>query len=293
MPSRSTGLILLSLLLFFPGHLVAGVEEDYALTLPAGIKAVWNLDRAWRETTPTREKICLNGLWRWQPAQPADSQVPTNHWGYFKVPGSWPGITDYMQKDFQTVHAHPAWKSQRLAELSAAWSERTLDVPAGWAGRRISLKLEHLNSFAAVYLDGIRRGELSFPGGELDLTDHLQPGRSHRLSLLVVALPLKGVLVSYTDSNAARVTKGPVERRGLCGDVVLTSTPIGARFSEAAIQTSVRQSKIAFDTGLQQLQPGRRYSIRTRLHRDQKMEREFTSPLFSTSDLAENRFQFS
>ena len=36
--------------------------------LPRGVKAVWNLDKAYRETTPTRERICINGLWRWQPA---------------------------------------------------------------------------------------------------------------------------------------------------------------------------------------------------------------------------------
>ena len=33
--------------------------------LPNGVKAVWGLDKAWREKTPTRERVCLNGLWRW------------------------------------------------------------------------------------------------------------------------------------------------------------------------------------------------------------------------------------
>ena len=37
--------------------------------LPPGVKAVWNLETAQRETTPTRERVCLNGLWRWQPAR--------------------------------------------------------------------------------------------------------------------------------------------------------------------------------------------------------------------------------
>ena len=33
------------------------------VTLPSGVKAVWDLDLAYRETTSTRERICINGLW--------------------------------------------------------------------------------------------------------------------------------------------------------------------------------------------------------------------------------------
>lgn len=31
--------------------------------LPEGVKAVWDLNSAYRETTPTRERICINGLY--------------------------------------------------------------------------------------------------------------------------------------------------------------------------------------------------------------------------------------
>src|SRR5258708_367151 len=44
--------------------------EPEAAALPAGVAAVWDAGMAYRETTPTRERICLNGLWRWQPAEP-------------------------------------------------------------------------------------------------------------------------------------------------------------------------------------------------------------------------------
>ena len=36
--------------------------------LPAEVRVVWDLKKAHRETTPTRERVCINGLWRWQPA---------------------------------------------------------------------------------------------------------------------------------------------------------------------------------------------------------------------------------
>jgi len=32
--------------------------------LPAGAKAVWDLDKAFRETTYSRERICINGQWQ-------------------------------------------------------------------------------------------------------------------------------------------------------------------------------------------------------------------------------------
>ena len=110
----------------------AFAQEEVAATLPEGVRTVWDVDKAYRETTRTRERICLNGLWRWQPAQTSNDNLPTNNWGYFKVPGSWPGITDYMQKDFQTVHAHPNWKGERLGSFAAACYARTRSLPREW-----------------------------------------------------------------------------------------------------------------------------------------------------------------
>jgi hypothetical protein len=45
----------------------AGADLSETL-LPAGAKAVWDLDKAFRETTYSRERICINGLWQWQPS---------------------------------------------------------------------------------------------------------------------------------------------------------------------------------------------------------------------------------
>ena len=67
--------------------------------LPPGVTAVWDLPKASREGTGTRDRICLNGLWRWQPAKPSDTAPPLGKWGYFKVPGFWPGNTNNIQED--------------------------------------------------------------------------------------------------------------------------------------------------------------------------------------------------
>ena len=68
------------------------------------------------------------------------------------------------------MFTNPAWKNLQPGDVTAAWYQREIAVPADWAGRRIVLCADCLNSYAAVYLDGKKAGELRFPGGELDLT---------------------------------------------------------------------------------------------------------------------------
>jgi len=37
--------------------------DDSLVPLPPGVQAIWELGKAYREITSTRERICLNGLW--------------------------------------------------------------------------------------------------------------------------------------------------------------------------------------------------------------------------------------
>src|ERR1035437_607503 len=71
-------------MLALPCSIAAQDQSD--LALPPGIKTVWDAEKAWRETTPTRERVCINGLWRWQPAVDNALEVPAASWGYYKVP---------------------------------------------------------------------------------------------------------------------------------------------------------------------------------------------------------------
>ena len=276
---------------------VRGAEAgpEFAVPLPDGVRAAWDPESAWHDETPTRETVCLNGLWRWQPAEAkaGASAVPSDGWGYFKVPGAWPGITDYMQKDCQTVHRHPRWKEVRLRDLTAAWHEREFTVPNGWTGRRVALRFELLNSLAEVFVDGRRVGEARFPEGEIELTSAVRPGATHRLSVRVDAVPLQGVLLSYTDSASAREVKGSVARRGLCGDVFLVSTPAGPRVRDVRIATSVRKGELSLDVGLDGLRAEGRYVLKARARawaraRESGGEaREFVSRVFGKADLDE------
>jgi beta-galactosidase len=274
---------------------VGGVSEAQpAVELPPGVTAVWDVSKAYRETTPTRERICINGLWRWQPAeQNAADTVPGGNWGHFKVPGCWPGITDYMQKDFQTVYAHPSWQERELGGITAAWYQREITVPAKWAGRRIAVSAEYLNSYAAVYVDGKRAGEILFPSGEVDLTAVCSPGRKHVLSMLVVAMPLKGAIMSFSDTNSAKQVKGSVARRGPCGDVYLVGSPSGARIADVRVNTSVRKGQITFGAALLDLPPDVPYSLRALVSDKGRQVGEFTSETFRAGDLVDGRIAFT
>jgi hypothetical protein len=267
-----------------------GVAQGAATApLPSGVKAVWDLDKAFREKTPTRERVCLNSLWRWQPAAERTDSVPADGWGYFKVPGFWPGNASYIQEDCQTLHAHPRWQGINPRQVTAAWYQRDITVPTDWAGRRLVLGAEYVNSLAVVHVDGKKAGTIRFPAGEVDLTAACRPGGKHVLSLLVVAMPLRGVLLSWTDTNSAREVKGAVERRGLCGDVYLAGLPRAARVSDVKVDTSVRKGEITVSAALEGLAAAGRYALRVEIREGGRGVRTFTSKAFRAADLKNAR----
>jgi len=265
------------------------------VSLRDGVRAVWDAAKAHRETTPTRERLSINGLWRWQPAGGDAGAPPSGEWGYFKVPGCWPGITDYLQKDSQIVHAHPLWQGRELGRLTAAWYEREITIPAEWSGRRIVIEADTVNSFAAVHVDGKKVGEIRFPEGEVDLSGACLPGSTHLLSLLVIAMPLEAVRLSYSDTAAAREVKGAVRRRGLCGDVYLASSPPGARIRDVKVDTSVRRWQVTLDVGLDGLaaEAGRSYRLSAEVLDDAGTVKELRSRSFTAGDLEAGRFRLT
>lgn len=258
--------------------------------LSGGVKAVWDLALAQRDATPTRERICINGLWRWQPDPSQADAPPQSNWGFFKVPGCWPGFSDYMQKESQTIIMHPAWPRLRLREINTAWYQREIEIPKEWTGRRITLDADVLNSYAQVFIDGKAVGEMRFPGGELDLTGACQPGSKHLLSLRVRAMPLNAVLSSFIDTANAREVKGTVARRGLCGDIYLSATPAGARITDVKIATSVRKGEIALDVALSDLAPGKRYLLTARVTDGSHEITKFQSAPITAQDAKNGRF---
>jgi hypothetical protein len=257
------------------------------------VKAVWDLDKAYREATGTRERVCINGLWRFKPAASDGEPLPAadDDWGYLKVPGTWPlepgrGETGVSQRIF----APETWRD-KLSEVQMAWYSRQVTLPAEWAGRRISLRAEWVNSYARVLVDGQDAGELLFPGGECDLTEAVRPGRTHELAILAAARPIspKGQYVPYDE--APQETR--MRRRGLCGDVFLTATPAGPRITSVKVDTSVRQWTLTLTAALEGLEDGKSYALRARVtDKGQQVLAAQSGPLTS-ADLEVRRFAFS
>ncbi len=270
---------------------VYGQQAD--AVLPAGVKAVWDLDKASHETTPTRERICLNGLWQWQPGEAESQTLPSGNWGYFKVPGCWPGLNRFLIRDSQKVYANPAWSSRSYAGLDAAWYRREIQVPESWRNRRIALRVEYLDSFASVYVDGKAAGEIHFPGGELDITSACAPGAAHSLAVYVLAVPLSKTLTSFIDSAVARQVRGSVERKGLCGDVYLLSTPSGPRLTDIRVETSFRKQECTFDTAIDGLAPETTYCLQASVSQEGRNPKTLTSAPFKGSALKEGRIAFT
>ena len=116
-----------------------------------------------------------------------------------------------------------------------------------------------------------------------------RPGKTYVLSLLVVALPLKGVLLSYTDTNSAREVKGTVERRGLCGDVYLVGAPSAVRISDLKIDTSVRKGEITVSAAPEGLAADASYALRVEIRDGDRVVRQFVSKPFKSGDLEDGR----
>jgi hypothetical protein len=261
----------------------AAGQDD--VKLPEGVRAVWDIGKAYREVTPTRERISVNGLWRWQPAADATDAVPAGGWGYLRVPESWNGS--------QVFYPRADWDKRKIGAVNSAWYQREITVPREWAGRRITLYAEYLNSYAVVYVDGARAGELRYPAGELDLTSVCRPGKTHVLSMMVVAMPLKAVMLSYSDSANAKNVEGKVARKGLCGDVYLTSSPARAQITDVRVETSVRKWQITLDAAMGALDGEARYAVRGRILDGDKVVKEFTSKPFKGSEAASGRMRFT
>jgi hypothetical protein len=266
----------------------AAGQEHAERELPEGVKAVWDAAKAYRESTPTRARMSVNGLWCWQPAPDAADAAPTGGWGHLRVPESWPGGSQRGTGP-QLFYPHRDWKKEALRGATAAWYQREVTVPGEWSGRRITLYAEYLNSYAVLYVDGKKAGEMRYPWGEIDLSSVCRPGRTHTLSMLVEAMPLKAVMLSYNDTASARKVEGRVARRGLCGDVYLASTPAGPRITDLKVETSVRRWQITFEAGLAALDAKTRYVLRARIKDGNRQVEEFTSQPFKESDLRNGR----
>ncbi|MDR0931513.1 MAG: hypothetical protein LBM70_00620 [Victivallales bacterium] len=206
-------------------------------------KSAGSLKGAWNETTPTRERVSLNGLWEFRPLlrdeNPDVLPPPGSGWGYFKVPGAWPthnnGMRFYLSALFM-----PKFRPQ---DLNSAWYRRTFDVPESWQGKRIVLSADMIQSCAKVSIDGKEAGELYYPGGELDLTGKLLPGKEQTLTMFVSAKPEKSSIFMAPGRLISQ--DSALTNRGITGDLYLDASPLNKAIADVHVITSLKKKKSA------------------------------------------------
>lgn len=224
-------------------------------TLPAGEAFFWGKEPV-TATSTTRAEINLNGLWLFQPGKQLPQ--PKGPWGAIRVPGSWDSQNEWGNASMPgLVGTIPAWTgvelrkrpelpfSEFVVNQTHAWYQRDLTIPAAWNGRKILIDFERVSTDATVLIDGKKAGELHWPGGLVDLTSHITPGRTHKLQVFVTAVPSEKELLIAMREDYADKGNTSLRQRGIIGNVMLYSQPKGATLAPIAIRCSVEKKELS------------------------------------------------
>ncbi len=252
-----------------------------------------SIDLSWdnpsRENNQFRERLCLNGLWKFypldKPGKPEDTPPPIQDsgWGYFKVPGVWP-----QNKPLSLV---PDEKLATRDKWHTAWYQRTFKLDKVPENCSAILEIQHVQTRALVIIDGETAGEIIFPGGSLDITKHIKVGKEQVMTLRVSAIPSKEFDFVSMDTNNFFKRAATIKIRGINGDVFLNIVP-QARLEAIHYITSVKDKKISFDCGIANLSATDKLKLKAEIGKDGKTVKTFESPEFNTSELKDGRYTF-
>jgi beta-galactosidase len=202
----------------------ASLTANRAATTGRGEDLQWNPPVV-VDVSPTRAELSLNGRWQYMPADGPAANEPAGLWDDRVVPDT--GGDDPRM-----------------------WYRRTVDLPADWAGRAVLLELDRVSTDATVWVNGQRAGEVRWPGGTVDITDHVSPGERNELQLLVVAVDDLDQVTRYMGYLEEAVQPADLQHRGIIGDTALLSRPAGPHVADVYIQPSVRQWQVTIDVEL-------------------------------------------
>ena len=245
------------------------LEKPANAPCPMHEEAAQSIEDAWTRTTPTRETISLNGLWKFRPAlteateadgtdtkKAGQDTVPADDdcWGWFKLPAIWPDRWDNdeaYQSPILAQYLEDNFLTKENAIPEKAWYKRTINVPPHWEDHQIVMEFSLVNTHAKVFVDNAAAGELWFPGGEVDLTGKLLPGKRQSIAILVEAIPLADSMDAFMAPDRIIKDKAVVKNKGINGDVYLTARPKGQRIVFVHAIPSVKNNTITFRTELE------------------------------------------
>lgn len=182
------------------------------MTIPAGFLASWwtffcrgiqNIDKntiillvtlcfpliSLAETSGLRESIALDGTWQGAMVPYGTGLDQVTNWADQSVPGV-----------FHITLRHPHRQ---------AWVRRSIEIPEGWAGRRIFVRLGGALYHPHVYIDGRLVGQRldGWHPLEVEVTSAVTPGSTHELAVLTLdqtAVYAEGVPRGMAYTNQSR-----------------------------------------------------------------------------------------
>lgn len=263
-------------------------EDGCDLSIAEGMHLYWGEEPVENQTR-TRDTVCLNGWWGFRPVvETGEDDVrklraspPMQGWGWMRIPGNYGPDTWPATPRTEIVPGLAAvWKRFDNGKVNLAWFRRRIVVPETWAGRAILVDLRRVATDAKVFIDGREAGLVDWPYGEVDVTRLVRPGQEHDIDILVASVPGKGIVERHVETADDRVSEAAADlhSRGLIGDVLLKSRPMGVYISDVFVQPSVRKKKVELDIELTGVNHFGGISVRIEmLDEDGKIERSFTT----------------
>ena len=137
---------------------------------------------------PHPDRLELDGTWRFQLLHRPDADPAGGEWREIEVPGCWTMQDTWDVPIYTNVQMpFPDRPPATPEENPTGVYERSFEVPAGWAGRRIVLHVGAAESVLIAHLNGVEVGisKDSHLAAEFEITGLLRPG-ANDLRLTVV-----------------------------------------------------------------------------------------------------------
>ena len=174
--------------------------------------------------TPTRERKCLNGLWRF--ALDADGRGRQGAWWARRLPGT---REVPVPSSYNDLFADAGVRDH----IGDAWYQATARVPASWGGRRIVLRFDAATHRATVWIGDtqVMAHEGGYTPFEADVTALVDPGSEIRITAVVdnrltwQSIP-PGFVETTPDGPRQRYFHDFFNYAGLHRSVWLYSTPM-------------------------------------------------------------------
>jgi beta-galactosidase len=238
----------------------AGTPEDAPPTL--GKINVQRLTTA--EVPAFREKQDFFQPWDWLPFHSGDAATPPASWtNATKIANFWTGDAD-----------------KRFRDVTAGWYRRSCEIPKSWAGRQILLRIEEPETLAKVFVNGAQAGEVTWPGGEVDLTGKVNPGEKAELVLWVdskAPTELTRAIPAAMGKDTAIPDQFQSQVGGLGGEVCLVSQPPGAKIARVEIAPHVSKMQLDLQFRADNLTAGQSYVIEGTVSKGGKVVKSFRS----------------